>query len=361
MNEMNEETPQLEIVSNDALASIERATIDMQVATAKKYPRSISKFIDRAMSMIAADKQTAEECNYLLKRKDKGGGTKYIKGPSIRLMEIAAACWTNIRYGSRVIAEDNQFVTTQGVSHDLENNVAVSVEIRRRITYKDGSKYSEDMVAVTANAAGSIARRNALNGVIPRAYVNKLAAYAEEIVRGDIKSLPERRQKAFDYFGKGLGVDADRVLAFLEKPKLEDVDLEDVEKLNALKTALKDGETSLEEAFPKWSQEDAGEQETKPERRRRRTKAEMEAARKSGQKPEPEAPTRTEPLSLQDQLANLVTGMGYTFDEFIGWSQKEELFVTDAGSFDEVEEAICKRMLNAKQGLVNGLKQFTGR
>jgi len=75
----------------------------------------------------------------------------------------------------------------------------------------------------------------------------------------------------------------------------------------------------------------------------------------------PEPGTMTEAKSIQDQVADIVTGYGYTFDDFLGWAAKEGLFETSATSFDELEESICKRMLNAKQGLLNGLKQFTGK
>jgi hypothetical protein len=81
-------------------------------------------------------------------------------------------------------------------------------------------RYGTDMIMVTANAAGSIARRNALNGLIPRAYIMHLSDYAKQIAVGDIKSLPERRQRAFDYFTKVLGVDVAKVLAYLEKPSV---------------------------------------------------------------------------------------------------------------------------------------------
>jgi phosphoribulokinase len=95
---MPDEAP-LEIVTSDALGALERSQIDMQISTAKKYPRSVKAFMEEAQGMIALNQETAEACNYKLKRKEKGGGIKYIEGPSIRLLEIAASCYTNLRYG----------------------------------------------------------------------------------------------------------------------------------------------------------------------------------------------------------------------------------------------------------------------
>jgi hypothetical protein len=247
---MPDEAP-LELVGSEALGALERSHIDMQIGTAKKYPRVMKKFFDEAQGMIALNQETAESCNYRLKRKDKSSpnGVKIIEGPSIRLLEIAATAYGNLRYGSRIIGIDDEFVTSQGMAHDLEKNVAVSVEVKRSIKTKEGARYGTDMIMVTSNAAGSIARRNALNGLIPRSYILHLSDYAKQIAVGDIKSLPERRQRAFDYFTKVLGVDLAKVLAYLEKPSVDDCGLPELDALQGLKTALKDGDTTLEAAF----------------------------------------------------------------------------------------------------------------
>lgn len=245
---MDNEAP-LEIVSGDALGAIERSQMDTQIQTAKKYPRSVKAFMEEAQSMIALNQETAEACNYKLKRKGKDGVTKYIEGPSIRLLEIAASCYTNLRYGSRIIGIDDEFVTAQGMAFDLQKNVAQTVEVKRSIRTSTGQRYGTDMVMVTSNAAGSIARRNALNGVVPRAYIMHLADYAKQIAVGDIKSLPERRQRAFDYYTKTLGVELVKVLAYLEKPSLDDCGLAELDELQGLKTMLKEGEITLEAAF----------------------------------------------------------------------------------------------------------------
>jgi|GEM_PF-1413689 hypothetical protein len=246
----------LELVGSDALAAIERSQIDTQIATAKKYPRSPKAFLQEASGMISLNTEVAEGCNYKLKRKGKDGMV-IIEGPSVRLLEIAASAYGNLKYGSRTIAIDGEFITAQGVAFDLEKNVSSSVEVKRSIKGKFG-RYSQDMIMVTANAAGAIARRNALNGIIPRVYVQTLADYAKKVALGDIKTLPERRQKAFDYFTKTLGVDVKLVLAYLEKKAVEDCTLEDVGELQELKTALKEGATTIEEAFSSGATQSTG-------------------------------------------------------------------------------------------------------
>jgi len=244
---MSDQAP-LEIATGDALGALERSQIDMQISTAKKYPRSVKAFLEEAQSMIALNLETAESCNYKLKRKGKDG-VKIIEGPSIRLLEIAASAYTNLRYGSRIIGIDDDFVTAQGLAFDLEKNVAQTVEVKRSIRTSTGQRYGTDMIMVTSNAAGSIARRNALNGVVPRSYIMHLSDYAKQIAVGDIKSLPERRQRAFDYFTKVLGVEVAKILAYLEKPSVDDCGLAELDVLSGLKTMLKENEITLEQAF----------------------------------------------------------------------------------------------------------------
>lgn len=227
-----------------ALSTLLRAEIDTQISTAKSYPRSLKTFKARATSMATLDEETAGSMFYSLPR-----GGKRIEGPSARFAEIAAAAWGNMRFGSRVVNVDERMLTSQGVCHDLESNNVITIEVQRRITDKNGKRYNDDMIVMTGNAAGSIALRNAVLKVIPKAYWNPVFMEARKIAIGDARTLVTRRQQAFEYFAK-LGVDAARVLAVLEKHSIDDVDLEDLETLTGLRTAIKDGDTSLEEAFP---------------------------------------------------------------------------------------------------------------
>lgn len=246
---MNEDQPMELIESSSQLEVMERAQIDIQVATAKRYPRNIKTFLAEAESMITATVETAESCFYVLKRKGKGGKEAFIEGPSIRLLEIAAVAYGNVRYGSTIVKEDEKFVTTRGGAFDIQKNVAISVDVRRRITTSDGKKFGDDMIAVTCNAAGAIARRNALNGVIPRSYVNQLCDKAKEVAAGKAESLATRRDKAFSYFREKLGVEEVKVLKFLEKTSLHDVTTDDLVNLSGLKTALKEGDATIDEVF----------------------------------------------------------------------------------------------------------------
>ena len=232
------------VVESSALERITRSEIDVQIATAHRFPRSIARFKQEALSMATLDEETAAACFYVVPRAGKN-----IEGPSIRLAEIVAGCWGNLRAETRVIDEDDHFVTAQAMCIDLERNVAIRTEVQRRITDKFGHKFKDDMIVTTANAASSIALRNAVFRVVPMAYVKPVFEQAKRVAVGDIKTLRERRQRAIEWFSK-LGVTQDRVLFTLQKSSIEDVDLDDLLKLQGLRTAIQDGASTVEDSFP---------------------------------------------------------------------------------------------------------------
>lgn len=251
LNQQMDRESGVDVVEGSALATLNRSEIDMQISTAKRYPRSIARAKQKMIEMATIDKETAAKCRYTLKRKNGDGDTVKIEGPSVRLAEIAAACWGNIRFAARVLGEDGHFIVAQGVCHDLETNAQVSVEVRRRIHGKRG-RYSDDMIGVTANAAAAIALRNAILTGIPRAYIQPAYEAAMKTSLGDQKAIGDLRRNCLGAF-KAMGVDLKQIMTFLEKPDggVEDITSEDLLDLQGVYTGIKDGDTTVEESFPK--------------------------------------------------------------------------------------------------------------
>ncbi len=241
----------VEVMSVPALDSITRAEIDVQIATAHQFPRSFKKFKQDALALATLDKETAGKCFYKLPR-----GGKIIEGPSVRLAEIVGSSWGNMRYGARIVSEDKDFIVAQGVAHDLEKNVSSSIEVRRRITTKKGKRYDADMITVTANAACSIALRNAIFKVIPMALTNDIYKQAKKCAIGNASTLVERRTGALEYFSK-MGVFEDRILATLNKKGIEDIGLEELETLTGFKTAIADGDITVDKGFAVEEEDDS--------------------------------------------------------------------------------------------------------
>jgi len=236
----------MEIISvnqADMLNAINRAEVDIQVATAKQYPRDLSKVLNQIKTFGTMDEETAEDCFYALRR-----DTTIIEGLSVRFAEIIASAWGNLRVQTRIVGNDGRTITVQGVCHDLESNLAVSVEVKRRITDKKGRTYSEDMQVVTGNAASAIAFRNAVLKVVPKAVTKRVVEEIRQVALGQAIDLETRRQRMVDYFAK-IGVSQQELLQYCGVKTVEQIDSERVFELRGLANALKEGTTTVQETF----------------------------------------------------------------------------------------------------------------
>ena len=243
----------IEIKQSDVLQAINASEIDIQVSTAKQYPRSIPDVLNKISTYATMDVETAADCFYVLRR-NGSNGSNTVEGLSVRMAEIIAGAWGNLRVQTRIIGNDGKTITAQGICHDLETNVAVSVEVKRRITDKYGKTYSEDMQVVTGNAASAIAFRNAVLKVVPKAVTKRVIEGVKQVALGQSLDLETSRQKMLEYFGK-LGVTKDMILDYLNLKKVEEIDKEAVFELRATANAIKEGTTTVQETFVKSAEE----------------------------------------------------------------------------------------------------------
>ena len=246
MNDIN----QLENSRDSMVQLLNKSEIDLQVATAHKYPRSIKQFRDETLQLVTLNETIAGECVYSLPR-----GGKNIEGPSVRFAEIVINSWGNCRCGTRVISEEGGFITAQGVFHDLEKNSAITFEVRRRITDKNGVRYNPDLIAVTANAASAIALRNAALKGVPKAFWVDMYESARKIIMGDVQTLANRRAKVLEALLR-YGVTDEIVFRFLGVAGIEDITIEHMTQLFGLGNALKEGETTVEKIVAELPSED---------------------------------------------------------------------------------------------------------
>ena len=348
---MTDETMPVEIVQNDALASIERAQVDVQISTARKYPRTLSKVKERMLSFATLDEETASSCFYTLPAR-RGGDDKPIQGPSVRMAEIALASYQHVKAGSRIIADDGKFLTAQAVVHDLENNVAVSIEVRRRVTSKSGARYSDDMIAVTGNAACSIALRNAVFRVVPRALITPVYEAAKRVAVGDVKSLTTKRAQIIARL-KQMGAKDAAILAAVGADKIEDIDLARLEVLIGLGTAIKDGEITLETAFPGAAPKEDGKPIFKDEPKPAPAAVEQPAAAPATA--EPTNPAGDPAGTPQDRLGAMLAQAGHTLAEFNRWAVPD-FIPQEAATWADVPEQFATRCLKGTRGLITQLK-----
>ncbi|MFA5053782.1 MAG: hypothetical protein WC565_06975 [Parcubacteria group bacterium] len=224
-------------------SDMNRGEIEVQLDAAARRPRSIAIFMRKAMELATMDQSIAEACIYSTPR-----GGEVITGPSIRLAEIAASQYGNLHLGARIVEVADTYIVAQGVVWDLEANVRISTETRRRITTKEGRRYNEDMIMMTGNAAASIALRNAIFRIVPGACIKKIYQAARTCAVGDQEVLVQRRKKILGRL-LHLGVDEKRVLFALNRASVDEITAADLEKLIGMGTAIKDG-TSVDDLFP---------------------------------------------------------------------------------------------------------------
>ena len=236
---------ELVVVGADSLAALTRAEIDMQISTAKRYPRDVKAALNEMMTFATEDPQIAASMFYVLP--PRGEENKKIQGPSVRLAEVAGCCWGNIRYGARIIDVGERTVTAQGVCLDLERNIQASPEVVRSI-WGRGGRYKDHMIATTCQAACSIAIREAIFKVIPRAYVLKVYEKARRVSLGEAKTMGERREMAMDWWIKS-GATKEQILAACNRTRVDELTDEDIIELHGLSTSVKDGDITLEVAL----------------------------------------------------------------------------------------------------------------
>lgn len=243
MFEETEENKTELISASTSIMALTRGEIDSQVATARAFPRSIAKFQKEAEALACFDEETAASMRYCLKR-----GDKQIEGGSIRLAEIAAYAWGNLRAESNIESIDETHVTAVGMVHDLERNVAYRHRVKRKILDKYGKRYSQDMIGTTCNAACSIALREAIFKAVPRVFINQVYEKAKIVAIGNAASLRERIARVVALFGQK-GVTEKQILIKLGRNGLDEITLDDLGLLQGYRTSINDGDSTIEEVF----------------------------------------------------------------------------------------------------------------
>lgn len=239
--EENIEIIQVDVQTVDV---VEKAQVDVQITTAKQYPRNLSRVKTNAVALVTMDVETAKSCKYALPR-----GGKPITGASVHLARILAQQYGNIRAEAKVVEITERQIVSRGTAWDLESNYAVAYEVRRSIWGKTG-RYNDDMITVTGNAANAIAYRNAVLAIIPKGIIDAASKAAQDFITGDLTDeaiMLKRRKKMLDYFNDEYNIKEEEVLAMLGKQTVNQIKAEQIAIMINTEQALKDGDTTVEE------------------------------------------------------------------------------------------------------------------
>lgn len=235
-----------EQVSPQVIYQQDKAAIDVQIATAKTFQRNIKRSIDNAIAIVTMDANTAKTCTYSVPR-----GGRAITGASVHLAKILAQVWGNLRIEAKVVSIDATQITSEAVCFDLENNLAIKAQVKRSIMGRSG-RFNDDMITVTGNAANSIALRNAVLSVIPRAIVDRVYNAAMQTITGDVSDaakLIAKRKQVLDGLKDTYQLTEKEILSAVGKAAVDHITVEDLVVLIGIGTAIKDGDTTIEIAF----------------------------------------------------------------------------------------------------------------
>jgi hypothetical protein len=241
-------TNELIIKDTGVLARVE---LDVQISTAKAYPRDPKQSLENAIFLATMDEATAASCFYCLPRKEKDGTKKEIKGGSIRLAEIMATSWGNLHAATRIVENDGQHITSEACAWDLQSNVKITVQNKISIRFgkgKDQYTATSDMQTVLSNASSSKALRNAIFKVIPKALADRVLEKAMAFAIGDQRTINSKVSKLLDKLTK-MGIDKQLILDYYELKSASEITAEIYQSLIGVGTAIKEGHIKIEEVF----------------------------------------------------------------------------------------------------------------
>ena len=227
--------------------AIEKANVDVQVTTAKQFPRNVTRAIQNSIVMATIDPETAQMMRYALPR-----GGKPITGPSVHLAKLIVSNWGNVRAEAKVVQSTDSQVVSRGTCWDLENNVATAIEVRRNINGKGGQRCRDDKITVVGNAANSIAFRNAVFSTIPKAVTDKVYRAAQECITGDLSDeakLLQKRTNCLKFFNDEYGITEEEVIKRCGKQTVNQIKAEEIALMLGIYQSLKDGDTTVEEVM----------------------------------------------------------------------------------------------------------------
>lgn len=228
------------------LSATDRAEVDIQVATAHRYPRNLSRCINNSIAIATIDLESAQKMGYALPR-----GNKPITGPSVHLARLLAQNYGNMRAEAKVVQITDKQVVSRGVCWDLETNYAAAFEVRRSIVGKYG-RFTDDMITVTGNAASAIAFRNAVFNVVPTGVTEKVYRAAQRYITGDLSDedkLIKRRDGAIRHFNDTYGITEEEVVKLCGKHTVNQIRADEIALLLGIAQSLKDGDATVEEVM----------------------------------------------------------------------------------------------------------------
>ncbi len=244
------ETTELAELDTSGSSAREVAEIQAAYVMAMRFPRDEEKAEEKIIK--AAERMAVSSPDKPLAYYAYPRGGSLVSGPSINFAVDAARCWRNIRYGFKIIRDDEEFRTILGWALDLEtNDYSESPDHFQKLIYrKDGGwiKPDERDLRELTNRRGAIATRNALLRLFPRDIVDRaIKAAMLAVEKAARKDKPGQTQLIMETFAR-FGVTKEQLEKHLGHA-LEKITEKEIAELRGIAAAIKDGEVKKEEVF----------------------------------------------------------------------------------------------------------------
>jgi len=237
--------------SSNTTIEAQRAISETQAAMviAKQFPRNEKEALEKIKN--ACRRQKVAESAIYTYPKGQGNNATIIEGVSIRLAEVIAQNWGNIKFGWTELSRDNNESEIKVFAWDIENNIDSSRTVRiKHVRHAYGKitplKNPRDIYEVVA-ADASKRLRACLLAIIPADIVEEALIECTKTLKATGNVTPDKIKKLKEEFAK-----YDITLKMLENRtgrKLEVIQPAQMLNLYKIYTSLKDGASIASDWF----------------------------------------------------------------------------------------------------------------
>jgi len=226
-----------------------RAEMNLQCSAARERARSMRDFESRAIALATMDEHMAASCLSSLPAERKGGRMKYASAIGVLMAEIVGASYGNLRVDSLLVEQTPRRVRARGFALDMEGNFGASADVVEAADARAGTPWGEGMRSEIVRVATAKARREAIFLVAPKTVCQAIEAACVRVALGNPDAHARRLASIADWMG-ATGIREERVWRALGIVGERDLNIERAATLMGLRTAITDGDTTLDEAFP---------------------------------------------------------------------------------------------------------------
>jgi len=236
------------------------AELRSQRELALSQPRDVKTVYQNALTELELSPEFAEDAFYSIPFKTGGEDDEksMVEGLSVKAARAITRVWGNCALGSRLIDEDGDAVTVEGIFVDFETNVYFRKVQRVPKTYvpkktKIPTPLRSDRLNMAIQAGMGKAERNAALAGLPEPLKERYFQLAKKIAgqkgKAEGKSVAERMAALFTAFAK-FNVDKARVEAYIKVKFPEGTDPDEIMgTMRGVFNAIKDGQAKADEVF----------------------------------------------------------------------------------------------------------------